>query len=162
GDGGDVRNVIPDYDLGGAPAFALNFGIYPVRTATGSVAAGLTASYESAFSLGTTYKQPPPGQEGQHSTSASAYSIGAPVNFNFGSNTIGLGVEYGALNFKVDLPPPTPDNAQVPDVEYRFVRPLASFRFGLGKTVALLVNGGYLYMLSAGEIVSSLYFRGPT
>jgi hypothetical protein len=158
----DVNNVLPDYDLSGAPAIAINVGIYPIRTSSGSITAGVTGSFENAFSIGTTYREPQPmsGQEGTHATSANAWAFGARGNFNFGSSTLGIGVEYGAQNYTVDLPPPDPTNAQVPDVAYRFIRPSVNGRFGLSNSVAVLASFGYLYMLSAGEIVSADYFRG--
>jgi hypothetical protein len=155
---GDVNNVIPDYDLSGAPAVAIDVGVYPIRTS--SLAVGLTASFENAFSIGTTYREPQPGQEGTHPTSSNAWSVGARGNLLFGSSMAGLGLEYGGLNYTVDLPAPTPDNAQVPDVAYKFIRPSLSGRFGLGSSVALLAGVGYLYVMSAGEIVSDAYFRG--
>jgi hypothetical protein len=156
---GDVDNVLPDYDLGGAPAVAINVGIYPVRTA-GGFAFGVTGSFENAFSIGTTYREPQPGQEGTHPTSANAYAFGVRANYHFGSSMLGIGVEYGAQNYTVELPPPDATNAQVPDVAYRFWRPSLNGRFGLSSNLALLASFGYLYMNSAGEIVSPDYFRG--
>lgn len=158
---GDVNNVLPDYDLGVAPAVALAFGFYPIRTKTGSMSAGITGGFESGFSMGTTYREPQPGLDGTHDTTATAYSVGARVNFNFGSNTVGVGGEYGVQNYKIDLPPPTPGNAQVPAVSYHMIRPNVTGRFGLGSKVSLLAGVGYLYVLSAGDIVSASYFRGP-
>jgi hypothetical protein len=158
---GDVNNVLPDYDLGGAPAIALDFGFYPIRTATGSIAAGITGGFESGFSMNTTYREPQPGLDGTHTTTANAYSVGARVNFNFGTNTIGVGAEYGVQNYKIDLPPPSPGNAQVPAVSYHIIRPNAAARFGLSNRVAFLAGLGYLHLLSAGDIVSASYFRGP-
>jgi hypothetical protein len=157
----DVNNVLPDYDLSGAPAVAINVGIYPIRTATGSITAGLTGGFENAFSIGTTYRDPQAGQQGTHTTRAMAYSVGGRVNFAFGTNTVGVGGEYGVQKFTVDLPDPTLDNAQVPDVEYQFIRPNVAARFGLANRISLLASLGYLYIISAGEIVSARYFRGP-
>jgi hypothetical protein len=158
---GDTANVIPDYDLGGAPAVAIEVGVYPIRTSSGSITAGLTGTFENAFSIGTTYREPTGmDQQGTHATSANAFSVGARGNYNFGSNTLGIGVEYGALNYTVDLPPPDMNNAQVPDVAYRFIRPSLNGRFGLSNSFALIANFGYLYVLSAGEIVSQAYFPG--
>jgi hypothetical protein len=156
----DKYNVLPDYDLGGAPAVAINVGVYPIRTASGGFALGVTGSFENAFSIGTTYREPQPGQEGTHATSANAYAFGLRGNFNFGSSTLGVGVEYGAQNYTVDLPPPDQNNAQVPDVAYRFWRPSLNGRIGLSNSFALLASFGYLYLTSAGEIVSADYFRG--
>src|SRR5260221_7000168 len=81
---GDINNVLPDYDLGGAPAIALDFGFYPIRTATGGIAAGVTGGFESGFSMNRTYPEPMAGLDGTHATTANAYSVGARVNFNFG------------------------------------------------------------------------------
>jgi hypothetical protein len=156
----DVDNVLPDYDLSGAPAVAINVGFYPVRTSSGGFALGVTGSFENAFSIGTTYREPQPGQEGTHATSANAWALGLRGNFIFGSTTLGIGAEYGAQNYTVDLPPPDAMNAQVPDVAYRFIRPSLNGRIGLSSNIALLASFGYLYMLSAGEIVSADYFRG--
>jgi hypothetical protein len=159
---GDANNVLPNYDLSGAPAIAIDVGVYPIRTSSGGFTFGITGSFENAFSIATQYKAPVQGsgQEGDHATSANAYAIGARGNFNFGSNTIGIGVEYGAQNYKLDLPPPDATNAQVPDVAYRFIRPSVNGRFGLSNSFAIVASFGYLYMLSAGEIVSDAYFRG--
>ncbi len=152
----DVNNALPNYDLGGAPAFTADLGLYPIRGS--SVSAGITASFEKGFAMGSTYKVPQPGQEGTHSTTASAFAVGGRLNFHFGLSSIGIGVEYGGQSFSVDLPPPTVDNAGVPDVEYRFVRPSLNGRFGFSDKFALLAGLGYLYLLSAGEIVSPTYF----
>jgi hypothetical protein len=158
---GDVNNVLPDYTLSGAPALALEAGIYPINISKGTITAGFTGSFERAFAVGTTYAAPQPGQEGTHTTSAMAYSIGARGNYNFGmTNTIGLGIEYGVLTYTVDLPPPTPENAQVPDVAYNFIRPNLAARFGIAHKLSLLAGVGYMFVSSAGEIVSSAYFRG--
>ena len=156
----DVNNVLPDYDLGGAPALVIDAGIYPIRTATG-ISAGITGGFENAFSIGTTYRAPQPGQEGTHATSAMAYSVGGRVNYSFGNNTVGGGGEFGVQKYTVDLPRPTLANAQVPDVDYHFIRPNVAGRFGLADRVSFLASLGYLYILSAGEIVSEFYFRGP-
>jgi hypothetical protein len=156
----DVNNVLPNYDLSGAPAVAVDVGIYPIRTSSGGFALGVTGSFENAFSIGTTYREPQQGQEGTHATSANAWAVGLRGNFIFGSTTLGIGTEYGAQNYTVDLPPPTAVNAQVPDVAYRFIRPSLNGRIGVSNHFALLASFGYLYMLSAGEIVSADYFRG--
>jgi len=154
---GDVNNVIPDYDLGGAPAVALDVAVYPVRTS--SFALGITGGFEKAFSIGTTYRDMSTDST-THTTSSSAYSVGARGNLLFGSSSAGLGLEYGALDYSVDLPAPTTDNMQVPKVAYRFIRPSLNGRFGLGGSFALLAGVGYLYVMSAGDIVSDAYFRG--
>jgi hypothetical protein len=154
----DANNNLPDYDLSGAPAIAIDVGIYPIRTS--GFSAGVTAGFENAFSIGTTYREPQAGQEGTHATKSNAYSIGARGNLLFGSSSVGIGFEYAALNYTVDLPPPTPDNAQVPNVAYRFLRPSLSGRFGVSSRVSLLAGFGYLHVLSAGDIVSSDYFPG--
>ncbi len=152
----DVNDVLPDYNLSGAPAVALNVGIYPIRTS--GLAIGIVGGFETAFAIGTTYASPQPGQEGTHSSSASAYSLGARANFIFGKSFLGLGVDYGAQSYKVDLPPPTPDNAQVPNTTYAFVRPNLGARIAVSSNFSLLANVGYLFVLSADDLVSDARF----
>jgi hypothetical protein len=161
----DLFHALPSYDLGGAPAATVAFGVYPIKTSSGSFTLGLTGSFEYAFALGSTYKTPQAGQEGKtYTTKAMQYAIGLRGNFIFGTNTVGIGAEYGSQTFEVDLPPPvlptatSAGNAGVPDVSYTFVRPNVTARFGLGDKVALLVGAGYLIVMSAGEIESADYF----
>ncbi len=153
---GDVNNVLPDYNLSGAPALALNVGVYPIRT--GGFAVGVVGGFETAFAIGTTYEDPRPGQEGKRSASESAFFIGARGNYYFGKSFLGVGVDYGVQGYKVDLPPPTPDNAQVPNTSYPFIRPNVAARIGVASGFAVLANVGYLLVQSGGDLVSDARF----
>jgi hypothetical protein len=156
---GDTFGVLPGYDLGGAPAGALEVSVYPYRTKTFSL--GLAGSFEYAFALGSKFKAAPAGQaEGAtYTTQSLAYSIGPDAEYYFGRlSSVGLGVDYGMQSYSVDLPPPTPTDAGVPDVSYSFIRPRLHARFGLTDKIALFAGVGYLLILKAGEIVSSTYF----
>ena len=82
---GRRSQFLPDYDLGGAPAVAIEVGIYPIRTSSGSITAGVTGSFENAVFDWHDLPRAQPGQEGTHATSANAYAIGLRGNYNFGT-----------------------------------------------------------------------------
>jgi hypothetical protein len=122
-------------------------------------------SFEYAVGLGTTYKVPTGDQAGSHGTTALAYSIGARGNYAFGStmaNIVSAGLEFGAQSFIVDHPPPVRGNANIPSVEYKFLRPNLMGRFPVTDKISVIGAAGYLMVSSAGEIVSPEYFRGDT
>jgi hypothetical protein len=161
----DPYNELPNYDLGGAPAIAFDVGVYPFKNKTGSLSAGFTGSFEYAVGLGTTYKVPTGSQEGTKGTTALAYALGVRGNYAFGatmSNIISAGAEYGAQSFIIDHPPPVRGNANIPNVEYKFIRPNVQGRFPVMEKLSVLASAGYLMVSSAGEIVSTDYFRGAT
>jgi hypothetical protein len=161
----DVYNELPNYDLGGAPAIALEVGVYPFKNSKGTLSAGFTGSFDYAVGLGTTYKVPTGEQEGTKSTTAFGYALGVRGNYAFGStlgNVVGAGIEFGAQSFIVDHPPPVRFNANIPSVEYKFIRPNAVGRFPIMDRFAILGSAGYLMVSSAGEIISAEYFRGAT
>jgi hypothetical protein len=156
----DWYGVLPSYDLNGAPEGDINVGVFPIKTPTGGLTAGLVGSFGYAFALGSTYKVPPMGSTTatKYTTKAMQFSVGAQANFIFGTSSVSVAVEYGGQSYAVDLPPPSAANAQVPDVDYRFVRPNVSARLGVADKLAIRANVGYLVVLSAGEIVSDAYF----
>ena len=156
----DIFNALPSYDLGVAPAAALQLGVYPVKLADGKVTIGLNGSFEYAFAMKSSYDRPPAGQEGKkYSTKSMGYSAGLQANLTLAPTTsLHGGVEYGAQSFKVDLPDPTSNNAGVPDVDYKYIRPNAGARVGIADHFAVLVNVGYLLVTSAGEMISPKYF----
>jgi len=161
----DKYNELPNYDLGGAPAIAFDVGVYPFKNAKGSLSAGFTGSFEYAVGLGTTYKVPTGSQEGTHGTTALSYALGVRGNYAFGatlSNILSAGAEFGAQSFIVDHPAPVRGNANIPSVEYKFIRPNVQGRFPVMDKLAVIGSVGYLMVSSAGEIVSTEYFRGAT
>ncbi len=161
----DRYNELPNYDLGGAPAIAFDVAVMPFKNAKGTLSAGFTGSFEYAVGLGTTYKVPTGDQEGTHGTTALAYALGVRGNYAFGStlsNIVSAGAEFGAQSFIIDHPPPVRGNANIPSVEYKFIRPNLQGRFPLMDRFSLLASAGYLMVSSAGEIVSPTYFRGDT
>jgi hypothetical protein len=108
---------------------------------------------------------PTGAQDGTHSTTALAYSLGVRGNYAFGStmgNVISAGFEFGGQSFVIDHPPPVPGNANIPGVEYKFVRPNLMGRFPIIDRLAAIGTFGYLIVSSAGEIVSPEYFRGAS
>lgn len=161
----DIYNELPNYDLGAAPAISLEAAVYPLKNANGSLSAGFVGRFEYAFGIATTYKVPTGDQEGSHSTTALAYSLGVRGNYAFGStlsNVISAGFEFGGQSFVIDHPPPVPGNANIPGVEYKFLRPNLMGRFPIIDRLAALATFGYLMVSSAGEIVSPEYFRGAS
>ena len=161
----DKYNELPNYDLGGAPAIALEVAAYPFKNKTGSLSAGFTGAFDYAVGLGTTYKVPTGGQEGTKSTTAFGYALGVRGNYAFGAtmgNIVSAGAEFGAQSFVVDHPPPVVGNANIPNVEYKFIRPNLMGRFPVMDKLAVIGTAGYLMVSSAGEIVSAEYFRGAT
>jgi hypothetical protein len=161
----DIYNELPNYDLGGAPAIALEVGVYPFKNSKGTLSAGFTGSFEYAVGLGTTYKVPTGDQDGTHGTTALAYALGVRGNYAFGrtlSNIVSAGAEFGAQSFIIDHPPPVRGNANIPSVEYKFIRPNVMGRFPVMDRLAVIGSAGYLLVSSAGEIVSADYFRGAT
>jgi hypothetical protein len=161
----DIYNELPNYDLGGAPAIALEAAAYPFKNKTGTLSAGFVAAFDYAVGLGTTYKVPSGEQEGTKSTTALGYSLGVRGNYAFGAtlrNILSAGAEFGAQSFIVDHPPPVRGNANIPNVEYKFIRPNVMGRFPLMENLSGIVSAGYLMVSSAGEIVSTEYFRGAT
>jgi hypothetical protein len=161
----DKYNELPNYDLGGAPAIVLDAAFYPFKNKTGSLSAGFNGHLDYAVGLGTTYKVPTGAQEGTHSTTAFGYALGVRGNYAFGAtmaNIVSAGAEFGAQSFTVDHPPPVPGNANIPSVEYKFIRPNLMGRFPVMDRLAAIGSLGYLMVSSAGEIVSPEYFRGAT
>ena len=161
----DIYNELPNYDLGGAPAIALEAAYYPFKNKTGTLSAGLIGAFDYAVGLGTTYKVPSGEQEGTKSTTALGYSLGVRGNYAFGAtlrNILSGGLEYGAQSFIVDHPPPVTGNANIPNVEYKFIRPNVMGRFPVMEQLSVIGMAGYLMVSSAGEIVSTEYFRGAT
>jgi opacity protein-like surface antigen len=155
--GGDTANVFPPYDMNGGPAAALEVGVFPYRTPQWSV--GLTGGFQYAFALNTDFKVPMSNQTGKYSTKASQYDIGAKGRYHFGpTGYVGVGAEYGAQNYSIDLPPPTPTDASVPDVSYSYLRPNVEARFDVIPKLAILADAGYLLVFNAGEITSDTYF----
>ena len=148
---------MPKYDISGAPAIALGAEWYPGASAGGFVGnIGLTAAFEYGFGFNSSYKTPPAGEEAKkYSTKAYQYALGLRYRIPFGGSELGIGVQYGAQVFSVDLPPPTLETPGVPDVAYNFVRPSLNARIALADSVALTLGLGYLVVLSAGEIIST-------
>jgi len=161
----DIYNELPNYDLGAAPAVSLEAAVIPFKNKSGSLSAGFVGRFEYAFGIATTYKVPTGDQEGSHSTTALAYSLGVRGNYAFGktmANIVSAGFEFGGQSFVIDHPPPVPGNANIPSVEYKFVRPNLMGRFAIIDRLAAVGTFGYLMVSSAGEIVSPEYFRGAS
>lgn len=155
--GGDQNNVFPPYDMSGAPAAGLEVGVFPYRTTNWSV--GVSGGFQYAFALNTDFKVPMANQTGKYATKSSQYNIGPRGRYHFGpTGYVGLGVEYGAQSYSIDLPPPTLTDASVPDVSYSYLRPNVEARVDVIPKLGILANVGYLVVFNAGEITSDTYF----
>jgi hypothetical protein len=131
--------------------------VFPYRK--GALSIGIAGAFEYAFALNSSYQAPGTSQSTNYSTKASDYSVGPVLRYAFGrQGAVGVGVQYGAQNYSVDLPPPTMTNAGVPDVAYRFVRPNLEGRINVIPSLNLVANVGYLFVLDAGEILSDTFF----
>src|SRR6266851_5044266 len=88
----DYYGVLPSYDLGGAPEADIAIGVFPIKSATGSITAGIVGSFGYAFALASTYKAPPAGSTTgtKYTTKAMQLSVGAKANFIFGTSSVGV------------------------------------------------------------------------
>jgi hypothetical protein len=158
----DWNGTLPSYDLNGAPEAELTLGVFPIKNSNGSITAGLVGSFGYAFALGSTYKVPPMGSTTatKYTTKAMEFTVGAKVNFNFGTSSLGVAAEFGKQSFAVNLPPPPADhsNAGVPDVDYTFIRPSVSVRIGVMDKLAIIPSLGALIVLGAGQITTPAFF----
>ncbi len=139
-----------EYQLNGAPLFALQGAVYPGANTGLPVLrdVGVVAGYTQAFAL-----QSASSDIGSTQTHWSRYYAGGRVRLRTGQGfapVLALTAAYGSESFEFTAYDPS---ANFPSVAYRFVRMSADVRVPLGR-VALFCNGGYLDVLSAGDVGS--------
>jgi len=150
------------YDIDpGAAAFGAAAELYPGASATtgfgGNI--GITAAFQRAIGLTSKYKDPVGGQEESYSTTSYGFDFGLKYRVPFSSSEIGFALAYGQQTFSVSLPSTVPSNVAVPAVEYRYIRPGLSARFGVAEGFAIFGGLGYLWVpFNVGEINSSTFF----
>jgi hypothetical protein len=156
------QELMRPYDIDpGAVALEASLELYPGAPSTTGPGAniGLTANVQSAVGLTSRYKNPlNADQEGTYTTKSYGYDFGLKYRFPFSSNEVAVAVSYGQQVFSLSLPPASAPNMAVPTVEYRYIRPGLSGRFGVGEGFALCAGLGYLAVLGAGEMTSDAYF----
>jgi hypothetical protein len=156
------QELMRPYDIDpGAVALEASLELYPGAPSTTGAGGniGLTGSVHSAVGLTSRYKSPlNPDQEGSYATKAYGYEFGAKYRFPFSSNEVAIALSYGQQVFSLSLPPASTPNMAVPTVEYRYIRPGLSGRFGVGDGFALCAGLGYLVVMGAGEMTSDAYF----
>jgi hypothetical protein len=140
------------YTLDGAPLVAAQGEIYPLAGAH-ALDFGAVLGYARSFGL-----QSGGLSGGNLNTVWSRSYAGVRARARTGSGEspiVGLVAAYGEEAFNIDGPP----SVQLPVVDYRFVRASADLRVPVGR-FALLAEGGYLFVLSAGDVAERV--RGST
>ena len=154
--GMDPYNTSP---VAGSVALAIEW--YPGAPYTNDFGAniGIIAGLNYAFGLQSTYTNADaPDLEGSYKTDSYQYEIGLKLRIPISDHEIGLSTAYGAQVFAVNLPDPTPTAPTVPDVSYHYIRPRASVRLAVAKSVAITGGASYVGVLTAGEIRTETYF----
>jgi hypothetical protein len=139
-----------EYQLNGAPLFALQGAVYPGANTALPVLRdlGVVAGYTQAFAL-----QSASSDIGSTQTHWSRYYAGGRVRLRTGHGfapVLAITAAYGSEAFEFTAYDPS---ANFPSVAYKFVRMSADVRVPLGR-MALFCNAGYLDVLSAGDVAS--------
>jgi hypothetical protein len=148
---GLTSNLRP-YTLSGAPLASAQAEIYPFAGSR-ALDFGVVLGYARSFGL---QSAAPTG--GKLGTQWSRSYAGARARVRTGggeSPIVGVIAAYGEEAFDIDNTP----SMQLPVVDYRFVRTSADLRVPIGR-VAFIADGGFLAVLSAGDV--SARVRGTT
>jgi hypothetical protein len=142
---GNLRN----YQLGAAPLFVVDGAIYPFADRNVPILSdfGGVVGYAQAFGLHSA------SDSGSVGTQWYSWYAGGRLRFRTGgarAPVLGVGGAYGAEAFTFDSSDPT---GTYPSVSYSFVRASGDVRVPIGR-FAVMANGGYLGVLSAGEVAS--------
>jgi hypothetical protein len=138
------------YDLNGAPLVAAEGAIYPFVSAFSPSVPdiGIVLGYARAFALQSSQTD----TGGTLTTQWSRYHVGAHARIRTGGEgtpIIGVTGAYGDEAFSVDGPSAT----GLPGVDYHYVQTSADLRVPMGH-FALVADGGYLFVLSAGDVAA--------
>jgi hypothetical protein len=135
------------YDLPAAPFASISAEVYPLASNHSPVLRGLgvVGGYGRAVGLGST------GSNGARvGTSWQSYDVALRERLSLGSHAmLAVEVGYGANDFEFDQPS---FSASLPTVDYSFVRAGLQARFFFLGNFSVLVGGGYLNVLRAGDI----------
>jgi hypothetical protein len=143
------------YSLTAAPLAAVDAELYPAaRTDTPVLKdLGATVDYAQAFALGSTDSAGAPV-----STSWSAFDLGLHQRIPIGKTVlVGLHAGYGEVDYSFKGSLPT--TAELPGVQYRFIRGGLDGRISLGEW-SVFADGSYLDVLSTGPV--GAYFGRAT
>jgi hypothetical protein len=143
-------NDLRDYHLAAAPLAAIEGELYPLADQRIPILRdiGVVGSYSQAFAL-----QSNSAGAGAVGTRWTEWQAGGRLRLRTGGDAapvVGLSGSYGSASFAFDSSNPT---AALPSVSYRYVRAGADFRMPLWR-FAVTAGGGYLGVLSAGDVAS--------
>jgi hypothetical protein len=144
---GLTRNL-RNYQLGAAPLVSVEGAVFPFVASGTPVLRdlGVFGGYSRSFALQST------SDTGTVDTQWSRYFVGGQVRLRTGgegSPVLALTGAYGDESFGFSGSPAP----SLPSVDYRFVRTGADVRVPIGR-FSLFARGGYLFVLSAGDVAA--------
>lgn len=152
-----ITQNLRSYDVFGAPSLALRGEAYPLTTTGIPVLRdlGLTVAFATAIGLRS---ETTDGTAIGSSWTRFAAGLRARIRTDDApSATVGLSGRFGLVRFAFDDDTPIAD--ELPDVAYTYLRAGLDARVPFGR-VAIGVHGGYLGMLSSGDVLDR--FRDPS
>jgi hypothetical protein len=143
-------NDLRDYHLAAAPVAAIAGEIYPFANDRTLILRdiGVVGSYSQAILLQSSSQD-----AGSVGTQWIGWQAGARYRLRTGGDTapvVGLSGSYGSESFVLESPNPA---AALPSVSYRYARAGVDLRVPLWR-FAVTAGGGYLGVLSAGDVAS--------
>jgi hypothetical protein len=135
----NTDGMLEDYSLAGIPAANLAVEYFPLRFL------GLAASGEYAISIGS------------RRTTAFGYSVGAKLRTTLRHAELSLNGTFAENAFWLDRGNAA-DAPRTSDVSYRELKPGASIRLPLARSVVVVGGANYLHLLAVGELQSAEYF----
>ncbi len=85
-----------------------------------------------------------------------SFAAGARYHIALPALAIHLAADYGGHNFTIKSP--SAQRPEIPNVRFRYVRAGVGASVDLTSRIGVHVEGGYRYILSAGEIETAMYF----
>jgi hypothetical protein len=138
------------YQLGAAPLLVIDGAVYPMADVNVPVVSdfGIVGGYAQAVGIHSAASE-----SGAVSTQWNSWYAGGRLRFRTGSDrapVVGVQGAYGYDAFTFESNDAT---GTYPSVTYQFVRASADVRVPIGRFAAV-ANGGYLGVLSAGDVAS--------
>jgi hypothetical protein len=152
----DLFGALAGYNIGAAPALALEGEWYPGAHFTDGVGAhfGVRLRYVRMVGVESAVSR---GGDARYDTLFDRIEAGLRGRVPFERGEIGLGAEFGQQRFGVQIP----EDAQargLPGVRYRFMRLEAGGSFQPRRWLRFDMTGGYLHPFSFGELGSDAWF----
>ncbi len=152
---------LTDYNLDIGPMPFLNAHWYPLAHFMGGVPAhiGITGGYEMGIATSVNYVDPSTGEERKLDQSHTLWYAGLRGRIPVSVLTIGLGANYGSHSFSLDDDSGAPP--VFPNVSYGHVEIGGDIEARFGDLM-IGAQASYLYLLSAGDLVSDQWFSNAT